>query len=55
MDEEQLFKIFKDNQEFFIVLISENVHLMRNGNAQLNFNNEKLSTIVMTQTVYKSR
>jgi len=51
--EVELFKVFREHQDFFHTLITKDVPNMRNGNVTLNFNNERLATVVKTQTIYK--
>ena len=53
-EEAELFKTFREHQDFFQTLIIKDVHLMRNGNVTLNFNSQHLATVVKTQTIYKA-
>ena len=52
--EAETFILFQKHRKFFEVLLENNVHVMRDGNAILSFNNDgDLAKVRLEQVVYK--
>lgn len=53
-EEAVAFKLFREHQDLILAILESEIHLLRNGNATLSFDDKKLRKIKLEQVVYKS-